>query len=152
VEYIIHDRTLALTETESNYYRTKVYETNKVIYRKEDPLTIIKNSCKHYGYHYSAWNKLVKKILGRNSKLPVPIKPSNALFFVPTTSHHNKDCTWISYYKVIHYMERNNKLKIVLNDGQTISTDISLNQFKLQMKRTGSIIAYFYPLLHDSKN
>lgn len=148
MEYIIHERTYALTMVDSNYFRTKVIETNDVLYLKEDPLTIIKNSCEHYGYAFSTWNTIVKQILQRNSKLPVPILPSKGLFYVPTTSYRNKQCAWISYYQIAHYMQNNNNLKIILQNGHTIVSDISLNQFKLQLKRTSLVIAYFYDLFY----
>lgn len=146
LDYIIHERTHAITSVKSNYYRTKIYEENKVQFYEEDPLTIIKNSCQHYGYTLSIWNELVKDLLQRKSKLPVPVSPPNGIFFVPTTSHRNKHCVWISYYKVARYIERKNKLSIVFPDGKTVSSDISLNQFKLQMKRTSMVIAHFYEL------
>lgn len=150
MDYIINERTFAMTMVDSNYFRTKIIETNDVLYLKEDPLTIIKNSCEHYGYAFSGWNKLVKQLLQRNSKLPVPILPPKGLFYVPTTSYRNEQCAWISYYQIAHYIQKKNKLKIILQNGHTIVSNISLNQFKLQIKRTSLIIAYFYNLFYVS--
>lgn len=150
MDYIIHDRTLAMTFMESNYFRTKIIETDGVHYIKEDPLTIIKNSCKHYGHALCVWNKLVKEKLKLKSKLPVPILPTKGLFFLPTTSYRNEQCAWISYYQIAHYMKKNNKLKIILHNGSVITTKISLNQFKLQLKRTGLVISYFYRLFYTN--
>lgn len=146
MNYILHDKTLAIASHKSNYFRTKIYERNEVVYREEDPLTIIRNSCKHYGYKLSGWNKLVEELLQRQSKLPIPISPTKRLFFLPTTSYRNEHCIWISFYQVAHYLETNKKLTIVFNDGKTVDTDVSLNQFKLQMKRTGLVIAHFYDI------
>lgn len=151
MDYIIHERTFAMISADSNYYRTKVIEIDDVFYLREDPLTVIKNSCSHYGFALNAWNKLVKDILKRKSKLPVPILPTKGLFFVPTTSHRNEQCAWMSYYQIAHYMQKKNNLQIILDNGHIIHSNISLNQFKLQLKRTSVIIAYFYRLFHLQK-
>lgn len=150
MDYIIHRRTQAITAIQSNYYRSKIYELNNIRYMKEPPLTIIKNSCKHYGHKLSVWNEFVKDKLNRESKLPVPISPTEGLFFVPTTSHRNEQCIWLSFYQVAHYMQNKNNLNIALCDGKTLSTNISLNQFQLQMKRTSLLIAHFYQLFYIS--
>lgn len=156
MDYIITNRTQAISVMKSNYYRTKVYEMNNILYSTASPLSIIKQNCKLYSTELPVWNELVQRILGRNSKLPIPINPATGLFFVPTSSHRNEHCIWINYYKVAHYMERNNELLIVLHDGQTIPSPISYNQFKLQMKRMSVVIAYFYRLFlfysHRQKN
>lgn len=146
VKYILHDQTLAITTTESSYYRTKIYEKEDIIYREESPLTIIQNSCEYYGYSLPSNLKLVKGILQRQSKLPIPVSPKNGLFFLPTNSYRNKECSWISFYKVAHYIEQKESLQIIFHNGRTMNTNISLNQFKLQMKRTSLIIAHFYNL------
>lgn len=146
MEYILHDNTLAIANTESNYYRTIVYEKNDVKYLREKPLTIIKRSCEYYGTRLSACNKLVEELLQRKSKLPIPISPIDRLFFLPTTSHRNEHCVWISFYKVANYIEQNNELLVVFKDGKTIATNVSFNQFKLQMKRTGLLISHYFEL------
>lgn len=150
MDYIIHKRTSAMTMMDSKYFRTKIIETDNILYLKEDPLTIVKNSCEHYGYTLSVWNQLVKQTLRRSSKLPVPILPTKGLFFLPTTSYRNEHCAWISYYDIAHYMKKGNKLKIILENGHVIASNISLNQFKLQLKRTGIVIAYFYRLFYTT--
>lgn len=144
VNYIINEKTQALTFIESNYYRTKIYEEDDIIYKKETPLMILENSCLHYGSSLDGRKQAAKRILNMNSKLPVSIKPHGGLFFLPTTSHRNKECVWFSYSHVDDYWEYEDKLAVILNNKQVIFVDISYNQFDLQMKRTSQIIAYFY--------
>src|SRR5699024_5232629 len=115
---------------------------------KTNPLTILKNSCEKFGYSLLSWRELIEKQLQRSSKLPIPISPSKGIFFVRTTSDRNEQCVWVSHYHVDSYFEENKQLNIVLQDGQSIVSDISLNQFKLQLKRTCIIIAYFYRLFN----
>ncbi len=146
MDYIITNRTQAISVMKSSYYRTKVYEVHDIKYSRSSPLTIIKQNCKMYGTDYAVWNRLVQRILKRNSKLPIPISPETGIFFVPTSSHRNEYCTWINYYKVAEYVEHNDKLHIILQDGQVIVSPVSINQFKLQMKRTSVIIAHFFQL------
>jgi len=148
MNYIINEQTQAIATVRLGDNRTKIYEMNNVMFSKTNPLTILKNSCEKFGYSLLSWRELIEKQLQRSSKLPIPISPSKGIFFVPTTSDRNEQCVWVSYYHVNSYFEENKQLNIVLQDGQSILSDISLNQFKLQLKRTCIIIAYFYRLFN----
>lgn len=148
MDYIINEQTQAIAVMKSNYYRTQVYELYDTLCIEEPPLTILENSCDSYGYPLYSLRKVIAEKLDRKSKLPIPVSPPRGMFFVPTTSSRNDQCVWVSFYHVSNYFQCKNKLNIVLRGGQLISTDISLNQFKLQLKRTGLIIAYFYQMLH----
>lgn len=146
MEYIINRKTQAITGINTGYYRTKIYEVDNVLYVKESPLTIVKNSCIQYGSSFSGRQKFVKQMIKLNSKLPIPIKPAYRLFFLPTKSYRNEKCIWFSYYHVKNYFVYKNKLFVILQNNQKIPVDISLNQFDLQMKRMSQVIAYFYQL------
>ena len=143
MKYIINKQTQAIAVMKSDFYRTKVYEMYDTLYIEEPPLTILENSCNSYGYPLYSWRNVIEETLDRKSKLPILVSPPQGMFFVPTTSSRNEQCVWVSFYHIRKYFQYENKLKIVLRGGQLISTDISLNQFKLQLKRTGLIIAYF---------
>lgn len=147
VGYIINEKTLAFTSIDSNYYRTKIYEENDIIYMHESPLTIIEKSCLHYGSSFEGRKEAAKQILNKNSKLPVTITPHIGLFFLPTTSHRNKECVWFSYYQVEDFFEFDDHLAVLLSNKQVINVNISYNQFDLQLKRTSQVIAYFFQLL-----
>ncbi|HZW68283.1 MAG TPA: competence protein ComK [Pseudogracilibacillus sp.] len=148
MDYIINEKTQAIAVMKSDFYRTKVYEMYDTLCIEEPPLRILENSCDSYGYPLYSWRNVIEETLDRKSKLPIPVSPPQGIFFVPTTSSRNKHCVWVSYYHISKYFQCENELKIILRGGQLISTDISLNQFKLQLKRTGLIIAYFYQMLY----
>lgn len=146
VTYIVNEKTQAITSINSDYYRTKIYEENDIIYATEAPMTILEKSCLHYGSSFEGRREVAKQILNTNSKLPVAIKPFQGIFFLPTTSHRNEECVWFSYYHVENFVKSNSKLAVILNNNQVIHVNISYNQFDLQMKRTSQLIAYFYQL------
>lgn len=149
VKYIISNKTLAITSIESNYYRTKIYEEDDVIYSKESPLTIIENSCLHYGSSLQGRKDASKHILKSNSKLPITITPHHKLFILPTKSHRNKECVWFSYYHVEDYIKIEDRLAVLLSNYNVMNINISFNQFDMQMKRTSQLIAYYFKLHRD---
>lgn len=152
LKYIINRKTQAITGINSGYYRTKIYEVDRILYVTETPLSIIENSCISYGSSLTGRQAFVKQVVEVNSKLPIPIKPRFGLFFLPTKSYRNGTCIWFSYYHVNRYMEHNNKLIVILKNNKMISVDVSFNQFDLQMKRTSQVIAYFYQLIYCFEN
>lgn len=147
VDYIINRKTQAILHMDSPYYRTKIYEENRVIYSKHHPLQIIDYSTTLNGSSVQGRSKTVKRILKSKSKLPIPVIPNLGMFLFPTTSVRNRDCVCLSYYHVKEFKQHGNKLAVILKDDKVLLLDISYNQFDLQIKRTSQVIAYFHRLL-----
>lgn len=147
MNYIINEKTQVIKNVQSENFRTKIYEENRIYYSRYSQQSIINDSCVHNGSSLRGRWKLVRKILRTNSKLPIPLTPQKGIYLVPTTSIRNEACIWFSYYHIDYYVERDNQLAIFLKDGTVYLINISYNQFDLQYKKTSQIIAYFHQLL-----
>lgn len=139
--YRINKDTKAIKTNESGYFSAKIMENNKIIFSVHHPMGILDFNCLKHGASLDGRNESVKEFLQSNSKLPVPVVPMKGIFMFPTTSAKNDDCVWISYYQVKRFEKRNEMTYIYFRDKTGMYVNISCNQFDLQMKKTGQVIA-----------
>ena len=99
--YSIHKDTMVLLPAKHIDYETLVLERNKHVYVKQTSLEIIKYSCLARFTTYDGVREAVKLQTGFKRKVPIPINPSQNLYFFPTHATGDYECCWISFDHVL---------------------------------------------------
>lgn len=128
--YEINNETIALVPLD--LYRTKIYETDKILYLNIPVMKIIKDSCNSFGSSYEGRHAGTKKLIGISHKSPIIIEESRNIIYFPTTSPKLDNCCWLSLKHIKKYEKSHRKTSILFENGQKIEVDVSIGSFDNQ--------------------
>ncbi|MBO1002956.1 competence protein ComK [Pseudogracilibacillus auburnensis] len=101
------------------------------------PTKVIDHACKFFGSSLKGRLEGTKDISNITHKAPVAIDPSSGMYFFPTASPMNKNCSWISHSHVDFVKPiRNDKTELIFKNGARISVDVSYGSILNQVQRT----------------
>lgn len=118
MRYAINKNTFVIKTEDKN--NTKIIEKGKVLNRKEEPLTIINDSCSYYRHSLSYRLEESKKIFKGNYKSPIVIDDNDKIIFFPIKSITSKINIWISYNNLITFLRKKKNTILIFNDGSSI--------------------------------
>ena len=138
VKYEISKGTLAVVPNEKN--SSLIYEDDERYVIKQNPFSIMEDSCKYFGSTYDGRKKGAKEILGAEYKVPIVVEDSNNIIVFPTTSPYSDDCAWISLKHVKNLVKvDSNNTKIIFNNGTEIIVKGSYRSIENQISRASRL-------------
>ncbi|UOY92081.1 competence protein ComK [Ectobacillus sp. JY-23] len=115
-----------------------VIEEEQVIYILQEPVDIIKTSCRSYGSSLEGRIEGTRELIGTVNKAPIVIH--DRLYYFPTTSYTREDCAWISHSHAAKSKPLSPKtLLLKFINGQTIKLPMSHQSFTNQLNRTAQL-------------
>ena len=116
------------------------------------PIDIIKKSCQYFGSSFEGRIAGTKQLIGITHKAPITIDPTNTIYFFPTTSPQNSQCTWISPQHVIsHNRLEANKTLVTFRNKQSCIIPISYSSFENQLSRTALLQTKLMQRIEESE-
>lgn len=101
------------------------------------PTKLIDKACKYFGSSLKGRLEGTKEVSRITHKAPIAIDPSTGMFFFPTTSPKNIDCSWINHSHVDYIKPEGKKqTKIIFNNGESIIVNVSYGSMLNQLQRT----------------
>src|SRR5690625_5941916 len=82
---------------ESGNATTCVLEPEAEYVVKQSPSTVINNACVFFGISLKGRQESTRNISGITYKAPISIDPSSGMYFFPTKSPANPECSWIAH-------------------------------------------------------
>ncbi len=96
--YIICNQTIALIPIENGF--TKIVKINDELYCTKSTIDIINESYFH-GNDFSEYRKTaILEIPSFSQRAPIPIKPHENLYIIPSHNPFNRECVWISFHHI----------------------------------------------------
>lgn len=101
------------------------------------PTKMIDEACKFFGSSLKGRLEGTKDISRITHKAPIAIDPSSGMYFFPTASPSNTECSWIahSHVKDIHSIGKT-KTEIIFKNGRRIIVNVSYGSMMNQLQRT----------------
>lgn len=147
--YIINEQTLSILPARSIEYQTKVIERKKIIYVKQTPFEIIKESCLFYWSSFEGRRTSTIEFTGYKEKVPIPIYPLKKIIAFPTHGIHNPDCAWLMQDHILQGKPKGtNQTSVLLSNGEYITIDISFRSFKTQFERAFELRFRIFQILY----
>lgn len=111
------------------------------------PTKMIDYTCRYFGANLKGRQEGTRDICGITHKAPISINPMSGMYFFPTISPANPQCSWISH----SHIERVNKAvnqqaEIVFKNGKKLLLNVSFGSIINQVQRTAQ-----YRYLLDSR-
>lgn len=119
-------------------------ETNTIVLEEtgeyiidSSPTKLIDLACRYFGSSLEGRLDGTKDISKITHKAPIAIDPSSGMFFFPTTSPRNMNCSWInhSHVKEIQPTEFD-RSKVIFYNGEEVIVDVSYGSMMNQLQRT----------------
>jgi len=146
--YEISPLTMAILaiENEDGVVNTKIFEAESDYLIHKSPVKMIDRACRYFGSSLRGRLDGTRDICGITHKAPISIDPASGMYFFPTTSPRNKNCSWIAHSHIDFIQSTHNQMtKLFFKNGKTIVLDISYGSMMNQIQRT----AQFRYLLND---
>lgn len=104
------------------------------------PRKLIDQACKFFGSSLKGRLEGTKDICSYTHKPPIAIDPHGGMYFFPTTSPQNPNCSWIAH----SYIDRvepcmNNETRIHFVNGKHVIIPISYGSMLNQVQRTAQL-------------
>lgn len=141
-EFLFHEITpltmAVLPENdETGALNTIVLEETGEYLVHNSPTKLIDQACKFFGSSLQGRLEGTKEVSRITHKAPIVIDPTSGMFFFPTTSPKNRQCSWINHSHVDHIKPVGKKqTKVVFNNGRHIIIDVSYGSMLNQLQRT----------------
>lgn len=121
-------------------YVSRIYE-DEVEYEIEGKATkVIEYACSFFCSTLKGRQDGVKAISGITHKAPVPIDPSSGMYFFPTKSPTNDNCSWIAHSHIEEIKRQNPKQTTVFfKNGRSITLNVSYGILVNQIQRTAQV-------------
>ena len=133
MRYAINKNTCVIKTEDKN--NTKIIEKGKVLNRKEEPLTIINDSCSYYRYSLSYRLEESKNVFKGSYKSPIIIDEENKIIFFPIKSITSKINTWISYNNLITFIRKKQNTILIFNDGTSFIVPVNYSIISSQISK-----------------
>ncbi|HLS22674.1 MAG TPA: competence protein ComK [Pseudogracilibacillus sp.] len=124
-------------EDETGKTSTIILEKSGKYSIPSSPTDLIDLACRYFGSSLEGRLEGTKEVSQYTHKAPIAIDPLSGMFFFPTTSPKNRNCSWINHSHV-DMLERvgHDKTKVIFNDGSYIIVDVSYGSMSNQLQRT----------------
>lgn len=133
MRYTINKNTYVIKTEDKN--TTKIIEMGKTLNKKEDPATIISDSCSYYRYSLNYRVEESKKIFKSNYKNPIIVDNENKIIFFPIKSITAKENTWVSYNNLVTFLRKKHNTILVFFDGSTIIVPVNYSIISSQVSK-----------------
>lgn len=124
-------------KNEKGEIHTVVLEELRDYYVNEKPTKIVDDACKYFGSSLKGRLEGTKDISRITHKAPIAIDPSSGMFFFPTCSPSNPNCSWISHSHVHQVLPfDSDRTELHFKNGRRIIIDVSYGSILNQIQRT----------------
>src|SRR5690625_522166 len=101
------------------------------------PTKVIDDACKFFGSSLRGRLEGTKDISKITHKAPIAIDPSSGMYFFPTASPTNNNCSWINHSYVVEINPiGKRKTEITFKNGRRIIVNVSYGSMLNQLQRT----------------
>ncbi|MBB6453992.1 competence protein ComK [Salirhabdus euzebyi] len=146
-DYRINRNTMAIIPLYGSTFNCKILEPNKEIYCTKTIEQLMEEACIDGGATYIGRRQAMEKLLRTKSKLPIPVNPSNGVFFFPNRSPKERNCCWLSFFHIKDFVKHKQDVthtELILHDDTILVLDTSYSSVRRQMNLTGLAIAMLY--------
>ncbi|HEY4601889.1 MAG TPA: competence protein ComK [Cerasibacillus sp.] len=117
------------------------------------PTKMIDYACRYFGANLKGRQEGTRDICGITHKAPISINPMSGMYFFPTISPANAQCSWISHT----HIKRVNKApkqhsEIVFTNGRKLLLNVSFGSIINQVQRTAQFRYLLDSRLKQLKN
>ncbi|WP_138419752.1 competence protein ComK [Aquibacillus sediminis] len=136
--YEVTPNTLALISNKiDGRYVTQLLEDREYYYIKKSPSKVMDLACKFFGSSLKGRQDGVKDMCNFSNKVPICIDPSSGMYFFPTSSPQNANCSWVAHSHIDQIKKlRSQSTQITFKNGQSIVLAISHGSLLNQIQRT----------------
>ena len=146
--YEVSPLTMAIlaVENENGVISAQIFESETDYLIDKSPVKMIDHACRYFGSSLRGRLDGTRDICGITHKAPISIDPASGMYFFPTTSPRNRNCSWIAHSHIDFIRPTENQMTDVhFKNGDKITLDISYGSLMNQIQRT----AQFRYLLND---
>ena len=138
--YDLSHTTMVIKATESDgSWCSMILEEQKSspLYVKKTPRKLIENNCRKNGEELLTRFDGARILCGFNNKPPIAISVVKSLYYFPTHSPSNPQCSWFSHTHITDIKEaKYGGSTVLFRDGQTLDVDVSRSTMLNQLNRT----------------
>lgn len=122
---------------EEGKIHSKVLEELRDYHVQKKPTKVVDYACKYFGSSLKGRLEGTKDISRITHKAPIAIDPSSGMFFFPTASPSNGNCSWISHshVKIVKPFD-SDRTELEFKNGRSIVLDVSYGSILNQIQRT----------------
>ncbi|QDP39748.1 competence protein ComK [Radiobacillus deserti] len=137
-EYEITPNTCAIVkETVDGAPVCLILEVEDSFYVSSSPSKLVDQGCKFFGSSLKGRQDGTKEVCGITHKAPISMDPSSGMYFFPTTSPQNPNCSWIAHSHIDRLEKTSFQQTIVhFKNGTSIKVDVSYGSMMNQIQRT----------------
>lgn len=130
--------TLAVISTfENEKNKSRILEGKDELLAEYTPSKLIDYACKFFGSSLKGRQEGTADVCKITHKAPIAVNPSNGMYFFPTASPSNPNCSWIAHSHIEDfYSEWPNSTTIVFKNGIKITVPVSNGIIANQIQRT----------------
>src|SRR5699024_2951607 len=92
-EFYLLKMTIIAIENESGVINTQVFENEANYLINKSPVKMVDHACRYFGSSLRGRQDGTKDISGITHKAPISIDPASGMYFFPTSSPRNKNCS-----------------------------------------------------------
>jgi competence protein ComK len=134
--YEITPLTLAIISHKGNRNVTTILESDAEYTISKSPRKVIDEACKFFGSSLKGRQDGTKEVCGITHKAPISIDPSSGMYFFPTYSPTNPDCSWIAHTHINELQQAGKLTTIIFKNGKRIMIEASYGSLLNQLNRT----------------
>lgn len=141
-EYEISPATLAIIPDRNDFgvSGSLVIEKQNDFFVPVTPKKLIDQACKFFGSSLKGRLEGTKDICGYTHKPPIAIDPYSGMYFFPTTSPQNPECSWLAH----SYIDRvkpspENQSFVYFVNGKHVAFPVSYGSMINQIQRTAQL-------------
>jgi len=129
---------LEATENDGSWESIILEERSaKPFYVKTAPVKLIEKTCRQNGEELLTRHDGAKILCGFSNKSPIAISVTKNLYYFPTHSPSNPQCSWLSHTHVRDIKAaKYGGSTVIFRDGQTIDLQVSKSTMLKQLYRT----------------
>jgi len=116
---------------------TRILEEKEEIIVSQSPTKVVDYACRFFGSSLKGRQDGTRDVCGITHKAPISIDPTSGMYFFPTASPSNANCSWIAHSHIDQVNKADSKsTEILFKTGKTIRADISFGSLLNQIQRT----------------
>ena len=102
------------------------------------PTKMVDFACKFYGSSLQGRLDGTRNVCKITHKAPIVIDPATGMYFFPTASPQNKDCSWLAHSHIVSLdpVNKGSKTAVTFKNRKTITLDVSMGSRLNQQYRT----------------
>lgn len=130
--------TLAVVSmVEAGKNKSRILEGKNEVVVGYTPSKLIDYACKFFGSSLKGRQEGTADVCKITHKAPIAVNPSNGMYFFPTASPSNPDCSWIAHSHIQDVQDAlSSSTKIIFKNGVEIILPVSKGIILNQIQRT----------------